>query len=433
MDRASDYGSEGCRFDSGRAHQAISEFCIYPLSLENLQWQSCFHNPTTFVDMTVGGDTLNATQPVQTGQQRMGSLDGFRGIAIIAVLGFHLAESWPSVPRLIDPVSKGGFIGVDMFFVLSGFLITTLLLREHQDSGKINFFRFFLRRKIRLMPPLLIFTLAALIWAIKSGDNLYVFGATVIYSIFSVINWALITKIEQSPHLGIIWSLSVEEQFYFLIAVISLVHRWLVSKISIDRFLVCLSCSLIIWSFCAKVLILHGGGIEDTWIQLYFRTDLRFDSFFIGVLASVYRKSKVEKPQKLINWTFAPSMVFLGWYMWEVDNGDSWNYQGGLTAVAIASAFVIMAASYQGTFANKIFSMRILRSIGLVSYSVYLIHVLVFSALSPANLNMNNKVRLLLALMIIFGYAAIVYFAVEKPLSRVRARLHVKPSGAKNR
>jgi peptidoglycan/LPS O-acetylase OafA/YrhL len=120
-------------------------------------------------------------------------------------------------------------------------------------------------------------------------------------------------------------------------------------------------------------------------------------------------------------------MIFLSWYMWAVDNGDSWNYQGGLTAVAIASAFVIMAASYPGTFANKIFSLRILRSIGLVSYSVYLIHVLVFDALSPANLVMNNKVRLLLALVIIFGYAVIVYFAVEKPLSRVRARLHVRP------
>lgn len=381
--------------------------------------------------MPVGDDAINTTQPLLVNSQRMGSLDGFRGIAIIAVLGFHLAESWPSVPRVIDPVSKGGFIGVDMFFVLSGFLITALLLREHQETGEINFFKFFLRREIRLMPPLLIFTLAALIWAIKSGDNLYVFGTTVFYSIFSVINWAIITKIEQSPHLGIIWSLSVEEQFYFLIAVISLVHRWLATKISIDRFLVYLSCSLIIWSFCAKISILLSGGVEDNWVQLYFRTDLRFDSFFIGALASVYRKSKVEKPQKLINWTFAPSMVFLGWYMWEVDNGDSWNYQGGLTAVAIASAFVIMAASYQGTFANKIFSIRILRSIGLVSYSVYLIHVLVFGALSPANLVMNNKVRLLLALVIIFGYAVVVYFAVEKPLSRVRARLHVKPIGAK--
>jgi len=209
----------------------------------------------------------------------MGSLDGFRGIAIIAVLGFHLAESWPSVPRLIDPVSKGGFIGVDMFFVLSGFLITALLLREHQDTGSINFFKFFLRREIRLMPPLLIFLLTALIWAIKSGDNLYVFGTTVVYSIFSVINWAIITKIERSQHLGIIWSLSVEEQFYFIVAVIALVHRWLATKISIERFLVCLSCSLIIWSFCAKISILDSGGIEENWIQLYFRTDLRFDSF----------------------------------------------------------------------------------------------------------------------------------------------------------
>lgn len=383
--------------------------------------------------MPVGDNVLNKPQPLLVNSQRMGSLDGFRGIAIIAVLGFHLAESWPSVPRWMDPVSKGGFIGVDMFFVLSGFLITALLLREHQDTGNINFFKFFLRREIRLMPPLLVFMLTAFIWAIKSGDNLYVFGTTVIYSIFSVINWAIITKIERSLHLGIIWSLSVEEQFYFIVAVIALVHRWLATKISIERFLVCLSCSLIIWSFCARISILHSGGIEENWTQLYFRTDLRFDSFFVGSLASVYRKSKVVQPKKLIFWTFTPSIIFLSWYMWAVDNGDSWNYQGGLTAVAITSAFVIMAASYPGTFANKILSIRILRSIGLVSYSIYLIHVLVFSALSPANINMNNKVRLLLALMIIFGYAVIVYFAVEKPLSRVRARLHVKPIGAKNR
>ena len=71
--------------------------------------------------MPFGDNALNKSQPLLVDSQRMGSLDGFRGIAIIAVLGFHLAESWPSVPRLIDPVSKGGFIGVDMFLCSADF------------------------------------------------------------------------------------------------------------------------------------------------------------------------------------------------------------------------------------------------------------------------------------------------------------------------
>jgi len=352
--------------------------------------------------------------------QRIDSLDGFRAIAITAVLGFHAPVMWPQIPWTIDPLREGGFIGVDMFFVLSGFLITSLLIKEHSDTGTVNFKKFFLRRSARLIPPLLLCIVVSLGLAIRFEEDLRIFLSTATLAIFYIFNWGVVFDLKRSLQIGHLWSLSLEEQFYSAIAIVVYLYMRLTKILSLQKFIVIASLSIISWSIIAKIYILRTGDLSANWVNLYFRTDLRADTFFIGSLTAVFRQNHLIKPAKLVGATFLPSVFVLVTYMISANTDDSFNYRGGLTVVAIASAFVILAASYPGTLAERFLSSRPLKSIGLLSYSIYLIHMPVFDALSPNNASMKFVLRLPLALIAILFYSVSSYFFLERPLTKLR-------------
>ena len=354
--------------------------------------------------------------------QRIDSLDGFRAIAIIAILGFHVPVMWPQIAWAIDPVRDGGFIGVDMFFVLSGFLITSLLIKEHVATGTVNFKRFFLRRSARLTPPLLLCIVVSLGLAIRFDENIRVFLLTATLTIFNVFNWGMVFSLRSSLQIGHLWSLSLEEQFYSAIAIVVYLYRRQTNILSLQKFIVIASLSIISWSIIAKIYIFRTGDVSVNWGNLYFRTDLRADTFFIGSLTAVFRQNYSIKPAKLIGATFLPSVFTLVVYMIRAHSNDAFNYRGGLTIVAIASAFVILAASYPGTIAERFLSLWPLKSIGLLSYSIYLIHMPVFDALSPNNSSIRFETRLLIAFLVILLYSVASYFLLEKPLTKVRKR-----------
>ncbi|HEX5968444.1 MAG TPA: acyltransferase, partial [Intrasporangium sp.] len=144
---------------------------------------------------------------------RIEGLDGIRALAIVAVLVFHLNASW----------LPGGFLGVDVFFVVSGFLITTLLVREHERSGRIAFGDFWARRARRLLPALVVtVTLSTLIARLVSGDLLVHVGRQIVGALTFSTNWVEITAgssyfDQTAPQLFMnFWSLAVEEQFYLV-------------------------------------------------------------------------------------------------------------------------------------------------------------------------------------------------------------------------
>src|SRR5579885_2477102 len=131
-------------------------------------------------------------------------LDGLRGLAILAVFVYHL--------QLIT----GGFLGVDVFFVLSGFLITSLLLEEWQRRGTISFPRFYMRRALRLLPAFFAFLLACFVYiVIFRPDEVAAFRKEALVAACYVSNWPTLHQVPM-PTLGHAWSLSLEEQFYFL-------------------------------------------------------------------------------------------------------------------------------------------------------------------------------------------------------------------------
>ncbi len=142
------------------------------------------------------------------GRRYFGSLDGLRCLCILAVIWHHSPLMDPASP--VQLLARG-FVGVDMFFVLSGFLITTLLLREERDSGTISLSAFYWRRALRILPAyLLLLSAMSLYWiGVKGQHDLL---PLVPYYLLFLANFLL----AQIPLMSVTWSLSVEEQFYLL-------------------------------------------------------------------------------------------------------------------------------------------------------------------------------------------------------------------------
>ncbi|MEO5743847.1 MAG: acyltransferase, partial [Terracoccus sp.] len=146
-------------------------------------------------------------------------LDGLRALAIIAVLVFHLNASW----------LPGGFLGVDVFFVVSGFLITSLLVHEHRRTGRVAFSQFWLRRARRLVPALVLCVVTSVLIArLVSGDLLVGIGRQIFGALTFSTNWVEITAgssyfDQTAPQLFMnFWSLAVEEQFYLVWPLVTL-------------------------------------------------------------------------------------------------------------------------------------------------------------------------------------------------------------------
>ncbi len=195
-------------------------------------------------------------------------LDGIRTIAVICVLVFHGG---------LPP--RGGFLGVDVFFVLSGYLITVLLLVEVRRTGTIRLRRFYTRRAIRLLPALCVMlgtvvTVAIITLPATSKHEVLL---TNIYGLLYVANWAEVAGVPMGP-LGHLWSLALEEQFYL---VWPPTLMWLLRRRnSAFRFLLAVVGAITVWR---SFLVLAGAP----WDYLYYASDVRFDGLLVGCLLGV--------------------------------------------------------------------------------------------------------------------------------------------------
>ena len=148
------------------------------------------------------------------------SLDGLRGAAVILVLLSHseiLAPQGLTGITFIDHFFRGGYLGVDIFFVLSGFLITSLLLNEHEAHSKIYLLRFYGRRFLRLLPALSFLLLLYSIITVLDGKEFSSISLGIWASLFYYLNWQYVFSFPRSfGDLGYLWSLSIEEQFYIV-------------------------------------------------------------------------------------------------------------------------------------------------------------------------------------------------------------------------
>jgi peptidoglycan/LPS O-acetylase OafA/YrhL len=295
------------------------------------------------------------------------ALDGLRAIAILMVLVFHAH----------GPIAHGGFVGVDVFFVLSGFLITSLLLAERDATGGIDLRAFYRRRLLRLTPPLfamlaVYLVIAPLAWprghhvasALVSALYLADYGRA-----FWGVPWELV-------HM---WSLSVEEHYYLLWPLLLLLsrRRWTGRHLAIA-----LGAAYVAATLWRAACIAHG----QTWEQVYFRFDTRFSGIVLGsALAASAREpallATVRRYVPAAIWWLP--VVALGVSRYELGSTEVATW--GFTVIELATAAVLIDVLQQpaGLLARAL-SRPALVWFGTMSYGVYLWHYPVFKAMRDA-------------------------------------------------
>jgi peptidoglycan/LPS O-acetylase OafA/YrhL len=329
------------------------------------------------------------------------ALDGLRALAVIAVLVYHQAHL------------GGGFLGVDVFFVLSGFLITSLLLIDHQNTGRVISFGFWRRRARRLYPALLVLLAIAALYAatVAQPQNLKAIRngswATLLY----VQNYWLIDHPRDfaSP-LNHTWSLSIEEQFYLvwplvLAALIGLTRRtrWLVTAI-------------LALALASAAIMFYRYTTTHTTGSSYASTETRAQELLIGAaLAAVLLRRRIAGSRYLdfaglVAFAFLVVLVFTG------SNQKDFLYRGGFLLVAVASAVLITAIVSENGLLRTALSWKPLVAIGLISYGLYLYHVPLFGFVDAQDVVRNEAGLVVMKIGLALIVATASYFLIERPI-----------------
>jgi peptidoglycan/LPS O-acetylase OafA/YrhL len=341
-------------------------------------------------------------------------------MAILAVFAYHSGT-----------FLRGSFIGVDIFFVLSGFLITTLLLQEWVGTGSIAIGDFYRRRAARLLPALFV-TIAGVgvIYVVYPRLELHVdleFAAAVLAVMFYASNWFLAVG-NHVLSLGLLdhtWSLALEEQFYLIWPPLLLLC--LRRSCSLRRLLF-LAAALACASAILRVVLwnTHRGG------NIYFRSDTRADGLLLGcALAAAYSMSQGREliRRYLGRWEvgFAAAVALLVFAV-KFTPGDRFVYNAGLAGVNVCSAVVVAhVVCSERSLLTKLLSVRPVVWIGARSYGMYLFHIPIFAVIGASWLgDQQGRFRIPIQIALTMLAAAASYRWIESYFLR-RNRLRGAP------
>jgi len=340
------------------------------------------------------------------------SLDGVRGLAIVFVLFCHV----PSLPL------GGGFIGVDLFFVLSGFLITTLLLEERRETGGIRLRAFYARRALRLLPALIAMLLVMVgisAWKDDPGEAANT-RTGALMTLFYSANWFMAFKAYPCWELLPTWSLSVEEQFYLLWPLLLLI---LLKLRASPRSLAAVAASGLLLSAGWRALLWTWS---QSYSRVYYGADSHADGLLAGSLAGILVSSGAlpSSPAltRVLNWsghlTLGLLFLFLrfGWA------ADAYVLLGGLLVLNLGMAsLVVCLLRSPGPVLKGLFEFPPLVWIGRISYGLYLWHMVTFA--------LGHWFRFPIwaagwpvTMAATVAVAALSFVALEQPLLRLKRR-----------
>jgi peptidoglycan/LPS O-acetylase OafA/YrhL len=317
---------------------------------------------------------------------------------------------------------KGGSLGVDVFFVLSGFLITALLLREHETRGRISFGGFYRRRALRLLPALFLFVAAQLTYSIITHGQWAAERGAIVSIVFYFWNWRLFYTYPAVPKgLAHLWSLSVEEQFYIVwplvVALLIAVRRRASGVIATMATVIA---AVAIWR---AVLARH-----DNLVLLYFRTDVRADALLVGALtAYLWTRGLVPAKRFLVPAAWI-ALVFVAACIIRFESTARFLFDGGFTVVAIAVAVMLLAIVDAGWLSKHVLTFAPLRAVGRVSYGLYLWHFFVFTIVAQKMGAYSTAERIATAFGITIAATLFSWFVVEQRFLRRRHRAPEAPA-----
>lgn len=342
------------------------------------------------------------------------ALDGLRALAVIGVLVFH------------DDRLGGGFLGVDLFFAVSGLLITSLLIDEHDRSGTIDLIGFWGRRLRRLLPAALMLLVATVIvFRLFADTGEWIVARTdAPWAQFYVANWHLIASgnsywdsFAAPSAFEHLWSLAIEEQFYLVwpVVVMVVLARWQLRDLTV---VVAVGTLL---SIAAMVLIFDGG--DPT--RVYMGTDTRAFSLLVGALFALPAiRGQIDRfvgNRARFATVIAVSLLGGIGVMWVVAEGSSdWLFRGGLPAHSAMSALLAAFVVSGLTHVSSVLSARPLVAIGRLSYSLYLWHWPVFVFVNPDRFALDRWLITAIRFAVSLVLSVASYRLVEKPV-RFRA------------
>ena len=370
--------------------------------------------------MSAGDD--RALQTASGSRARSGpipSLDGVRAVSVALVFFSHNG---------LGNIVPGG-LGVTIFFVLSGFLITTLMRIEYAQHATVSFRAFYLRRFLRLTPPLLIVVCLSVLLSLTAalGTPFTLTGLLSVIFYFSNYFVIFVGSGGQPPGLGVTWSLAVEEHYYLLFPPLALAllsfRRAAFSALTLTAL-----CALILGWRCW--LVLHGAS-ED---RLNMSTDTRVDAILVGCLLAMVRNPWLNPPPdrgrtRDIAFGAACLALLLATLLWRTEF-FRFTFRYTLQSVSIAG-LLYLAVARARVAPFRWLNWRPLVYLGTVSYSVYLAHYLV---LLWAEDHVSGYGRLgvgIVTAVITLGIAELMRRFVEKPLAALRRRLHGSPESSR--
>ncbi|HET9712488.1 MAG TPA: acyltransferase [Pyrinomonadaceae bacterium] len=360
------------------------------------------------VSFTPGFSAVDAAAPFRLGYRP--ALDGLRGVAILAVLAVHTSHifGWSLL--------KGANAGVDIFFVLSGFLITTLLIEEWEQTGDVSLKSFYWRRALRLIPALVVL-LAALYFLsdllfspVEANDTRRAISVAFVYASDLALAFFQL-------HLGALqhtWSLAIEEHFYLIWPVVLLAAL----KLGISKKRLVLITLLAVIVSGLQRASLHQFGAPP--VRTYYGIDTRADALLIGCVTGLcvsWGLVHVRALRPLL----IPALILIVFCMVATGFGSSFMTVGGFTLLAIATGVVIVNVVLGPPgYLRGFLECGPLVWIGRISYGLYLWHYPIFKATSFVKLSW--PVQLTVALAITLIVTSLSYYLIERPALSLKRR-----------
>ncbi len=341
------------------------------------------------------------------------ALDGLRAVAVGAVFLFH------------SGVVSGGFIGVDVFFVISGFLITGLAVAEVERTDRLSIGGFWARRARRLLPALLVVVAAVLVVSIaEGGAALRRVGRDVASTILYVANWAQIGEgrdyfatYEAPPLLEHAWSLAVEEQFYIVWPIVIAGLAWACRgrAVRFRTIVASVGVAVALASLFTALILRSDDGVPLG--RLYYGTDTRAVGLAVGAVAgalihhdhlvSLQRRSLVREVAGILA---AIALIVIAV---TIDGSERWLYGPGFLLIAMLSLVVMYAVMGAGPLGSWL-SLRALVVVGTVSYGIYLWHWPVIVVLDSDRTGLSGPALGMLWVVVTAVLATVSWFAIER-------------------